>query len=241
MTDKPCDYHLTFDIDWAPDHSVAQILEILEKNKVKKCTFFVTHESDIIQDIERRGHNIGIHPNFMPGSSQGSDIENIIENLLNIAPNATTMRTHALIQSSPMLFRIFKNFPQIKIDFSILTYKAKYIEKSPWVYDSVLAHRINFNWIDDFASHDETFDWKSNNLFGEKNILDFHPIHISLNSNKGTKNYFELKEYLGKKSLINASKDEIAKFINYDAPGVKDYFLMILGSDNTHLDYRDIV
>ena len=64
-------YHLTFDIDWAPDCCVEQILLDLKKNSVK-ATFFITHASDINDEIINQGHHIGLHPNFFPNSTQNS-------------------------------------------------------------------------------------------------------------------------------------------------------------------------
>ena len=64
-------YHLTFDIDWAPDCCVEYILNKLKKQKIKS-TFFITHETDIIDEIRKDGHSLGIHPNFLKDSTQGN-------------------------------------------------------------------------------------------------------------------------------------------------------------------------
>ena len=69
--------HLTFDIDWAPDWIIEEVLTILDLKKVKG-TFFITHETPLNREIALRGHNLGIHPNFLPGSSHGKNVFEII-------------------------------------------------------------------------------------------------------------------------------------------------------------------
>ena len=91
-------YALTFDIDWAPDYMILHCLELIESAGYK-ATFFATHSTPLNKEIVDRGHNLGIHPNFLPGSSQGSNVEEVISECLNYAPNAWCMRTHSLVQS----------------------------------------------------------------------------------------------------------------------------------------------
>ena len=57
-------YALTFDIDWAPDFAILHCLELLE-NAGCKATFFATHNTTLNHEIIDRGHNLGIHPNFL--------------------------------------------------------------------------------------------------------------------------------------------------------------------------------
>ena len=98
-------YALTFDIDWAPDFAILHCLELLDDARCK-ATFFATHSTPLNQEIVNRGHNLGIHPNFLPNSSQGSSVQEIISECLSYAPDAWCMRTHALVQSSPLLHEI---------------------------------------------------------------------------------------------------------------------------------------
>ena len=105
-------YALTFDIDWAPDFAILHCLELLE-NAGCIATFFATHSTSLNYEIVDRGHNLGIHPNFLPGSSHGSNVQEIISECINYAPDAWCMRTHSLVQSSPLLLEIFSKFPQL--------------------------------------------------------------------------------------------------------------------------------
>ena len=129
-------YVITFDIDWAPDCAILECLELVE-NANCKVTFFATHNTPINHEILSRGHNLGIHPNFLPGSSQGSNIKAIVAECLTYAPDAWCMRTHSLVQSSPLLHEIFFNFPQLLLDVSLFMHRSPFAHKVKWDFDGV--------------------------------------------------------------------------------------------------------
>ncbi|MEN5089164.1 hypothetical protein ABE458_00535 [Pseudomonas protegens] len=230
-------FHVTFDIDWAPDSSIELCLEIL-KSKNVKATFFTTHETDLNSEIERQGHNLGIHPNFLPGSSQGANTHEIITTCLKYAPNATTMRTHALVQSSPMLYQIFKEFPQLKLDASILMHKAKHVERFNWNFDGVSFDRINYNWEDDAEFSNPNFDWSKEFFPGEISIYDFHPIHIHLNSCSND-HYRNLKSSLNGISLMKVERKNLDSFMN-TGHGSRTFLQSIVSSDAESISLESI-
>jgi len=217
-------YHLTFDIDWAPDFCIEPILKNLKKKKIK-ATFFVTHKTDIIADIYRDGHNIGIHPNFFKGSTQGKGNLNIVENLLSLSKNINSIRIHGLLQSTNLLYEIFKNFSELKYDFTIYTPTIS-SHKFSWKYDDVSFLRYNYNWEDDFC-FGQNFPEFSDLKLLKKMIFNFHPIHIFLNSNK-FENYNKLKS---KYNLVKLNEKNAKKFINHEKLGSLKLFNQIISSD----------
>lgn len=231
-------YHLTFDIDWAPDFAIEEILSIL-KSKNVKATFFITHASDAIQDISNAGHEVGLHPNFLPNSSQGTSVEEVMDYLLNIYPNARSIRTHSLLQSSPLLHQIFSNYPQLKIDLSVLLYKFPLIAPSPWMLDGVSFTRLNYNWEDDMAFYDDSFSWNQSDLFSQSIIFDFHPIHVALNSSNND-SYIKLKESFANKSLFDVSRSQLLKFRN-NSVGACDYLRSIISSNAQPITLREFI
>lgn len=236
-TDNPR-YHLTFDIDWAPDFCVKIILDKLKQADIK-ATFFVTHESDIIVDILKEGHEVGWHPNFMPNSSQGRCFDEIMEYLFKIAPNATAIRTHSLFQSSPLLFDIFSKFPRLKLDLSSFMYKFPYVDSFQWSYNGVFFNRINYNWADDFAFFDEKFSWNKSDFYGDTTIFGFHPVHIALNSGNST-NYNRLKNDISKKALWSIKESELKKYENYEH-GARNFLDAILDSGAQPIGLFDLL
>jgi hypothetical protein len=222
-------YHLTFDIDWAPDFCVENVLNILKKKNVK-ATFFLTHKSDIIKDISKDGHKIGIHPNFFKGSTQGKGNLNIVENLLNLSDNIDCMRTHGLYQSTNMFLEICTEFNQLKYDFSIYTPSIS-SKKFKWSYQNISFWRYNYNWEDDFEFGDSFPRLCDLNQL-EHLILDFHPIHIFLNS-KNFSNYNMLKSNF---NISELSEKEAKKFINHDRIGSQRLLDELISSELESFD-----
>ncbi len=109
---------ITFDIDWAPDFAIEMCANICQDNGVG-ATFFATHASPILASIASRpGFEIGIHPNFLENSSHGRLPTDVMAFCMDIVPDAKCMRTHSLVQSSPILGMIADEYPQIEIDAS---------------------------------------------------------------------------------------------------------------------------
>ena len=66
---------LSFDVDWAPDYMLEDLINILGKTS---ATFMITHDSKCVRQIEEN-FSIGTHPNLSKGSSQGEGIDECIE------------------------------------------------------------------------------------------------------------------------------------------------------------------
>ena len=55
---------LTFDVDWASEEMLHDVIQLLEKYNCK-ATFFATHKSKIIESLSNSSNfEIGLHPNF---------------------------------------------------------------------------------------------------------------------------------------------------------------------------------
>ena len=230
-------YHITLDIDWAPDLAINHCLEILKEKKIK-ATFFATHRTDLLNEIKKDGHEIGIHPNFAKNSSHGNSTEKVIEYCLKLVPDATLMRTHGLIQSTNLLTKIFKEFPQLKIDISTFTYHFPTVTFFKLRYEGLIIKRLNYNWEDDAEFDNKNFDWNAAKLFGEFNILNFHPIHIYLNS-RNFLQYNNLLKELSNKKLYSAKKNILDKYIN-SKHGAKNFLHAIISSKYKSIKLKDI-
>ncbi len=84
----------TSDMDWASEAVIDRCFRKLPLDLLQLTTF-VTHKSDIIEDLCKAGTiRRGIHPNFLPGSSHGETFREVIETCLTFAPEATCTRSH---------------------------------------------------------------------------------------------------------------------------------------------------
>jgi hypothetical protein len=206
--------HLTFDVDWAPDWMVDICRQRLNQKKVKG-TFFITHPSDIIADLLIDGHAVGIHPNLLTGSSQGNSVRAVFDYLLSILPAADMMRTHGLYQSSAFFLQIILNYPQIRTDFSLLTYKSVSVEKTQLLLPEGQIARVSYNWEDDVAFNDPHWDWRTFQPWSPLHVFDFHPVHVALNSRNGA-SYRRLKDEIGGRPLYSIDQSLAGRYRNIE-------------------------
>lgn len=230
-------FHLTFDIDWAPDESVDEIRRIINPKNIK-ATFFITHDSPILKDLVKDGHEIGIHPNFLERSSHGETPKEVVSHLLDIVPDARALRTHALVQSSPLLHDIFSSFPQLRYDLSVFMQDFPFVRPFKWAFEGAQFTRINYNWEDDAAFAQEGFSWRDAYFPGELSVYDFHPIHVHLNS-CSSDSYRELKRSASA-PLSELSSKTIAAHVN-PSGGARTFLEALAGSGVEHIDFEKLV
>ncbi len=175
---------LTVDVDWAPDAAIDFTADLLVRHKVKS-TWFLTHDSPAIQRLKNRPElfELGIHPNFLAGSSHGATPEEVLDFCMNLVPDAVSMRTHALVQSTPLLDLVIKRTP-IRFDLSLLLPHAHNLELVEYQWNGPVLLRLPYHWGDDLEMMRKHPSWKVETaLEGDGfRVFDFHPIHVFLNS-----------------------------------------------------------
>ena len=207
------DVVITFDVDWAPDFVIRRVANILIEKGIK-ATWFITHDSPAIQMLFEHSDlfEIGIHPNFMPETTQGESYHEIIEYLMKIAPHAKSVRTHGLLQSSGIMKMMAVDFG-LEIDVSIYLREVPHIIPFEAYYDDKILLRIPYFWTED----GEMYKPESSFLLSDKGmslpglkIFAFHPIHIYLNS-RGMNNYNSLKRRC---DIRTCTEKEVEPYIN---------------------------
>ena len=209
----------------------------MDRHRVK-ATFFATHETDLNAEIVARGHELGIHPNFLPGSSHGAAPAEVVETCLRFAPNARYMRTHRLIQSSPLLSAVFTRFGQLETVVSLFMRRAERVLRCAFEFGEARFERILYDWEDDAEFARGRFGDEDDHFFGDRTIFDFHPIHIHLNSRTGAE-YGRLKERLGGRALQRASATEVSS-LAFDGDGARTFLEAVLESDNRAISLDDV-
>ncbi len=176
---------ITLDIDWAPDFMIDFVAEKLAAKRVK-ATWFVTHQSPAIDRLRQHPglFELGIHPNFLPGSTHGTTTSDILHHCMGLVPEAISMRTHALVQSSPLLAQVMKKTP-ITIDVSLLLPYMPELQPVEYYWQGNRLLRIPYFWEDDLEMERPSPCWHLAPLLEASKglkVFDFHPIHIYLNS-----------------------------------------------------------
>lgn len=211
---------ITVDVDWAPDWMIDNVTDILTENYVK-ATWFVTHDSPAIRRLQSsKLFEIGLHPNFAEGSTQGSNHKEIMTFLTATFPSSRMVRMHGLIQSSSLLAMLVNDF-EIEIDVSLLLVNTPNIMPHQIYFGKGLKPllRIPCFWEDDIEGNKPKPCWSFENLKHRNDscnglkIYTFHPIHIMLNSSTNA-SYEQLKN---QKKIQELTPAEITQYIHSGA------------------------
>jgi hypothetical protein len=209
------DYVITIDVDWSPDWAISEVMNIFIANKIKS-TWFITHNSKKTNELFKYPDlfEVGLHPNFSEGSSQGKNPEEIMANLKEIAPDAVSVRTHGLVQSTRLLL-------MLREEFNILYDVSIFLPETP----NIIPHEVFFSkrklgllrfpyfWEDAEEMYRPvtcfSFKHEKNHAWGLK-IFNFHPIHIVLNSCDMI-DYYNFKK---DNNLLELSAADLQPYIN---------------------------
>lgn len=212
---------LTFDIDWACDEVLEDTIDLVESSGIS-ATWFVTHDTPVLKRLRSNpAFEIGIHPNFnflLNGDARnGGTAQEVVKRLLAIVPEAKTVRSHSLTQSSNIL--------QIFADNG-LTHEANHfipeqaaIELKPWRLWNGLI-KIPYLWEDDVAClYKENTPIQELTKRNGVRVFDFHPIHVFLNTES-------LDRYEGTREIHRDPK-ELSKH-RYTGTGTRSHLKEIL-------------
>ena len=173
---------MTFDLDWCEDTVLEYLLDKLIKNRVP-ATFFITHETKLLKKMKNIDYfELGIHPNFDTNSTHGKNFQEVVDYCLAIVPDAISSRPHGLMLSSNKLIYMMEK--GIKIDCSIFMPNVGQLEPFYLCINANKILRVPYNWEDDyeFYQKEKKYRYQDIDVLSDK-ILDFHPIHVFLNSN----------------------------------------------------------
>ena len=188
------DVYVTLDIDWAPDFVIDSVADELMSRQVP-ATWFVTHDSPAVDRLRQCDlFELGIHPNFLSGSTHGSGVDEVLDHCMQLVPDATSMRSHGLYQSTAMLARVVEQTP-ISIDVSLFLHNATNLAPIEFWWKGKSLTRVPYSWEDDVEMQIPNARWRCPelNINCGLQIFDFHPIHIYLNSS-GIRNYERVKQ-----------------------------------------------
>ena len=215
---------LTIDIDWAHEQIIAEIIELIHKYKIY-TTFFVTNESEVLFKWRNSNYvDYGIHPNFKPLLASKElnkyTIDGEVCKLMKICPNAKAVRAHALIQGSPFQ-NTYKDFG-LTHESNVFIPCYSEIKLMPYkLWNDLIS--IPYGWEDDavFFGEKEFSDYANPVNYIQKFqtgllVLDFHPIHIFLNT-ESTKRYEKTR-------AIHKKPDELIKY-RYSGYGTRNRFI----------------
>lgn len=185
---------LTLDVDWAPDFMIDAAADALIGREVR-ATWFVTHASPALDRLREHPElfELGIHPNFLPGSSHGATPAEVVAHCVALVPEARAVRTHCLLQSTPLHDELLRG-SAIETDLSLFLPGARHVEPIVQWSPGGRLLRIPYVWQDNMEMYAPTPQWNVDAVLDAPGlrVFDFHPAHVWLNS-KSFDAYEELK------------------------------------------------
>ena len=176
---------ITLDVDWAPDFMIDAAAERLVAAGVKS-TWFVTHSSPAVERLRTCSDlfELGIHPNFRPGSSHGEDELQVLDACLGMVPEAVSVRCHGLLQSSRLLNLFIERTP-LRVCANVFLPGAAGLEVTVYRCKKGGIKQLPFYWEDDVEFFEPEPAWnplaRSRDAPGIQ-IFNFHPVHVYLNA-----------------------------------------------------------
>lgn len=219
---------IILDQDWAPDFVIEEVMGLFEKHQIKS-TWFITHQSPILDEFQKAPNlfEMGIHPNFLPGSTHGQRTEEIISHCLSILPEAKCMRTHAYMQSS-LIYAYISNHTSIKLDASVFLPHVPNLQPFPYWAGKNAIVRTPVYWEDDNEMKIPGNTWDINRIPFIENglkIFAFHPIHIYLNT-PTLSAYIKIKQTIP--DINAATQKDLEPFRQKTISGVREFFTALL-------------
>jgi 2-polyprenyl-3-methyl-5-hydroxy-6-metoxy-1,4-benzoquinol methylase len=233
MRDIDKQYVITADVDWASDYCIERFAGICNDFSITP-TLFATHKSPVIDRLLQLGRiEIGLHPNFLPGSDHGGTVQEVIDNIASMYPQAKTYRAHSYVDSFPIQQTFRKR--GIEYDSNICTYMqhgltslnlGAGLKRYPVFFDDNV-HYINNEeegmWV--FEKFSESFSTP-----GLK-VVNFHPFLVSANVISEA-DYRSIKHLI--KSFSHGDRQK-RKAIS----GIESFFISLLShiKDNKHITF----
>ena len=176
---------LTFDVDWAHDDVIDDVIDLVESVDVS-ATWFITHRSKALDRLRANPNfEIGIHPNFNPlllgDTTNGTSATEVLKRIKAIVPEATSVRSHSLAQGS-LLQQEFSSMGLTHDCNLLIPEQAEFGPMRPFeLWDGMT--RVPYFFCDYCRClYSSSRDMGDLMACDGLRVFDFHPIHIFLNT-----------------------------------------------------------
>jgi hypothetical protein len=174
----------TTDIEWAPEWAIRDLFTLADEHGVP-LTPFLTHRSEYLasrfgmRDVVSRG-DVGLHPNFLPGSTHGSTVDEVIATTQAFWPAAVSFRSHCFYDDTRMIRRMAER--GFRYDSNLFAFLQPMLAPLRTVAGTV---RLPVFWEDDVHSAN-ALPWDANALRATfetpgLKIVNVHPLRVALN------------------------------------------------------------
>ena len=215
-------FAFTMDIDWAAEHVIEKAVNFFLEQKIP-LTIYCTHPSEIIARSSTHPLiHLGIHPNFISGSSQGNSMDDIIDYVFSVVPGAVTMRAHRWFSSNDIYDRLVRR--GILFDSNecaLMDVVPPYRHRSGLIRFPVFWEDGGYLW------HNLPLDFTA---VGEKifskpglKVINCHPFHFAVNTP-----YFswtrEIKDRLSREEYATLNGRSLSR-ISWNGYGIRNFVM----------------
>jgi polysaccharide deactylase WbmS-like protein len=171
----------TTDIEWAPDWAIRSLFALADQFQVP-LTPFLTHRSKLLDLMlsDVPVDDVGLHPNFLPGSTHGATVDEVIATTRALWPKAVCFRSHCFYDDTRMLRKMAaKGF---LYDSNLFAFLQPMLAPLRTVAGTV---RLPVFWEDDVHS-ERALPWDGHAMRAAFDtpglkILNLHPVRVALN------------------------------------------------------------
>ena len=202
---------LTSDVDWASDYCISEFLQFARSLEITP-TVFATHSTSALSGPAE----IGVHPNFLPGSSHGPDRTSVINHILAAFPQAKAYRSHHFVDSSDISHEMFQR--GLAYDSNLCLHFQEAIVPLQMGSGPI---RFPVYWEDDVHWSVNSSDWRVENYLDRftspgLKILNIHPFFFAANI-PGQEYYERVKQH------VKTLSAETIRDVRYEGPGVRTF------------------
>jgi len=229
-------FSITLDLDWASEDCIDCLLERILGYGLKP-TIFITHPSTVIDAAFSKGLiDRAIHPNFLPNSTQGKTLSEVLSYVSTLVPEAKGTRSHAYVGSSMIsdslkqrdirydsspLFLFQQNLMPLRHGTGIWHFPVFWEDDAHW--------NSGLSW--NFSAYEKAF------FMPGLKIIDVHPFFYMLNIPNAD-------FYMRHKSHIPTLTYAAAKAIRYKGEGCAvftDHLLKMIADSRQHRTLHQIL
>src|SRR5262245_54228550 len=212
---------MTGDQDWASDAVIADFVDLFAGYGIRP-TLFATNKSSLVDELESSERiELGLHQNFLPGSSHGTDTESVIKHGMAMYARDRTFRSHHFVDGSGISRQFFAK--GIRYDSNLC------LDLQPNIVP--LQHlsgitRFPVFWNDYVHMTNRGDDWDLERYMAAilspgLKVFNFHPIHVAANVPNNAY-YQTIRTRTGSLSAAEIEK------VRYKGPGVRTFLVALL-------------
>jgi hypothetical protein len=213
----------TSDIEWAPDWAIREMYAVMDRAGVP-VTPFVTHESRFLRErlaTPEERFDVGVHPNFLQPSTHGSTMDEVIDHMMTLWPEARSYRAHCFYDHT----RMSRAFAErgYTYESNLCLFLQPFLV--PFRSGTVLL-RFPVFWEDDFHTA-HRLGWSLDSIrdaleMPGLKIMNIHPLMVALNTPDD-------EHYERNRAMYDWREDEGWQRYRHDGLGVATFLEELLG------------